>query len=163
MSRGDVTEALPEVSSDFVPEIRLIVFTDTHNENENVADAIDTAYAMFDDDTVYKGIDGFFGLGDFSSIGTEPDYKAYTDTLKEHIREETVCIFCLSRSLSSILLPVFILSSATCLQISIRFSKSSTILLSISSSLARNSAKSIYILHFPFLLYQLIVSQKYSS
>lgn len=92
MSRGDVTEALPEVSSDFVPEIRLIVFTDTHNENENVADAIDTAYAMFDDDTVYKGIDGFFGLGDFSSIGTEPDYKAYTDTLKEHIREETVCI-----------------------------------------------------------------------
>lgn len=92
MSRGNVTETLPEVPADFVPEIRLIVFTDTHNENENVADAIDTAYEMFDKDTVYKGVDGFFGLGDFSSIGTEPDYKAYTDTLKEHIREETVCI-----------------------------------------------------------------------
>lgn len=92
MSAGNVTESLPEVSSDFIPEIRLIVFTDTHNENENVADAINTAYALFDEDKVYKGVDGFFGLGDFSSIGTEPDYKAYADTLKEHVRDETVCI-----------------------------------------------------------------------
>lgn len=92
MSRGTVTESLPETPVDFVPEIRLIVFTDTHNENENVADAINTAYALFDEDSVYKGVDGFFGLGDFSSIGTEPDYKAYADTLKEHIREETVCV-----------------------------------------------------------------------
>ena len=92
MARGTVTDALPEVPADFVPEIRLIVFTDTHNENENVADAVNTAYALFDEDETYKGVDGFFGLGDFSSIGTEPDYKAYTDTLKEHVREETVCI-----------------------------------------------------------------------
>ncbi len=92
MLRGVVTESLPEVPADFVPEIRLIVFTDTHNENNNVADAIDTAYALFDNDEVYKGIDGFFGLGDFSSIGTEPDYKAYADTLAEHIREGTVCV-----------------------------------------------------------------------
>lgn len=92
MSRGEVTDALPSVASDFVPEIRLIVFTDTHNENENVADAIDTAYALFDNDEVYSGVDGFFGLGDFSSIGTEPDYKAYADTLNEHVREETVLI-----------------------------------------------------------------------
>lgn len=92
MSRGAVTDSLPEVPSDFVPEIRLVVFTDTHNENENVADAINTAYSLFDEDKTYKGVDGFFGLGDFSSIGTEPDYKAYADTLKEHVREDTVCI-----------------------------------------------------------------------
>ena len=92
MTRGDVTEALPVAPDNFVPEIRLIVFTDTHNENENVADAIDTAYALFDEDNIYPGVDAFFGLGDFSSIGTEPDYKAYVDTLKEHIREDTVCI-----------------------------------------------------------------------
>lgn len=92
MTRGSVTEALPQTPEDFTPEIRLIVFTDTHNENENVADAIETAYALFDDDSVYPGVDAFFGLGDFSSIGTEPDYKAYVDTLKEHVREDTVCI-----------------------------------------------------------------------
>ncbi len=92
MSRGTVTEALPEAAADFVPEIRLIVFTDTHNENENVADAINTSYALFDNDKSYKGVDGFFGLGDFSSIGTEPDYKAYADTLKENVRDDTVCI-----------------------------------------------------------------------
>ncbi len=89
---GTVTESLPETPEDFTPEIRLIVFTDTHNENENVSDAIDTAYALFDNDSVYAGVDAFFGLGDFSSIGTEPDYQAYVDTLKEHVREETVCI-----------------------------------------------------------------------
>ncbi len=92
MARGTVTESLPEAPSDFIPEIRLIVFTDTHNENENVADAIDTAYSLFSEDEIYNGVDGFFGLGDFSSIGTEPDYIAYTDTLKEHIKEDTVCI-----------------------------------------------------------------------
>ena len=92
MSRGEVTDALPVVADDFTPEIRLIVYTDTHNENENLADAIDTAYALFDNDTVYKGVDGFFGLGDFTSIGTDEDYENYVSILREHIREETVCI-----------------------------------------------------------------------
>ncbi len=92
ISRGNVTDALPRTPDDFVPEIRFIVFTDTHNENENVADAIDTAYEMFDNDSVYSGVDAFFGLGDFSSIGTEPDYEAYVQTLKAHIRQDTVCI-----------------------------------------------------------------------
>lgn len=90
--RGDITETLPQTPKDFKPEIRFIVFTDTHNENENVADAIDTAYALFDNESIYQGVDAFFGLGDFSSIGTEPDYEAYVKTLREHIREETVCI-----------------------------------------------------------------------
>ena len=91
-SRGSVTEFLPQTPDDFKPEVRFVVFTDTHNENENVADAINTAYDLFDNDSIYQGVDAFFGLGDFSSIGGEDDYIAYTDTLKEHIREETVCI-----------------------------------------------------------------------
>ncbi len=92
MSRGSITEALPATPSDFVPEIRLIVFTDTHNENENLADAINTAYALFDEDEIYKGVDGFFGLGDFTSIGTEPDYASYAETIEEKVREDTVFI-----------------------------------------------------------------------
>lgn len=89
--RGDITETLPQTPKDFKPEIRFIVFTDTHNENENVADAVDTAYALFDNESIYQGVDAFFGLGDFSSIGTESDYEPYIKTLREHIREETFC------------------------------------------------------------------------
>ena len=92
MTRGTVTDVMPQTPEDFIPAIRLIVFTDTHNENENVADAIDTAYSIFDEDSAYSGVDAFFGLGDFSSIGTEPDYEAYVQTLREHVRQETVCI-----------------------------------------------------------------------
>ena len=91
-SKGNITESMPQTPDDFKPEVRFIVFTDTHNENENVADAIDTAYTLFDNDLIYQGVDAFFGLGDFSSIGGNEDYIAYTDTLKEHIREDTVCI-----------------------------------------------------------------------
>lgn len=90
--RGHVTNTLPETPADFVPAVRLIVFTDTHNENDNVADAIDTAYRLFDEDPVYAGVDGFFGLGDFSSVGFEPDYANYTATLKEHVRPETTLV-----------------------------------------------------------------------
>lgn len=90
--RGNVTNMLPETPADFVPTVRLIVFTDTHNENENVADAVETAYRLFDNDPVYAGVDGFFGLGDFSSIGTEPDYANYAATLNEHVRPETTLV-----------------------------------------------------------------------
>ncbi len=91
-SKGNITDTLPQTPDDFKPEVRFVVFTDTHNENENVADAVDTAYTLFDNDSVYQGVDAFFGLGDFSSVGTESDYESYVKTLKEHIREETVCI-----------------------------------------------------------------------
>ena len=91
-ARGHVTNTLPETPADFVPTVRLIAFTDTHNENENVADAIDTAYSLFDGDPVYRGVDGFFCLGDFTSIGTEPDYAAYAETLQAHVRPETPMI-----------------------------------------------------------------------
>jgi hypothetical protein len=90
--RGSVTNELPETPASFVPTVRLAIFTDTHNQNENVADAVDTVYRLFDDDPVYAGVDGIFGLGDFSSVGFEPDYKNYTDVLREHVRPETTLI-----------------------------------------------------------------------
>lgn len=92
ISRGEVTDTLPVTPDDFTPAVRIIAFTDTHNENENVAAAIQKAYELFDTDPTYGGVDAFFGLGDFTSIGTEPDYEAYANTLKENVREETPCI-----------------------------------------------------------------------
>ena len=89
---GHVTNALPQAPADFKPTVRLIAFTDPHNENENVADIIDTSYALFDNDPVYAGVDGIFGLGDFTSVGQEGDYVNYVNTLNEHVREETPCI-----------------------------------------------------------------------
>jgi hypothetical protein len=86
---GKITEELPVVAEDFVPTVRLVAFTDSHNKNDHVADAIDTAYALFDNDGTYAGVDGFFGLGDFSSVGGEGDYANYAATLHEHVRPET--------------------------------------------------------------------------
>lgn len=90
--RGNVTSSLPETPDDFVPTIRLVAFTDSHNRNAHVADAVDTAYALYDEDEIYAGVDGFFGLGDFSSVGQEGDYANYAATLKEHVRPETPLI-----------------------------------------------------------------------
>ncbi len=92
INRGEVTESLPVTPTDFVPEVRMIAFTDTHNENENVAKAIQQAYALFDNDESYKGVDAFFGLGDFSSVGTLGDYENFVKVLKENVREDTVLI-----------------------------------------------------------------------
>lgn len=92
MSRGELTEALPVIPDDFTPEVRIIAFTDTHNENENVKKAINTAYELFDKDMTYKGIDAFFGLGDFSSIGTENDFIEYKKALDECVRKDTIII-----------------------------------------------------------------------
>ena len=86
---GAVSKELPQTPDEFVPTVRLVIFTDTHNHNDRVADAIDTAYAMFDDADVYAGVDGFFCLGDFSSIGEEGAYPNYVNTLREHVRPET--------------------------------------------------------------------------
>ncbi len=90
--RGAVTESLPQTPEDFVPTVRLIAFCDSHNENENVADAVDTAYTLFDNDPVYAGVDGIFGIGDFSSVGFEGDYQAFSEVLFSHVRKETPCI-----------------------------------------------------------------------
>ena len=86
---GAVSCELPQTPDDFIPTVRLVVFTDTHNHNDRVADAIDTAYAMFDDAKPYAGVDGFFCLGDFSSIGEESAYPNFVNTLKAHVRAET--------------------------------------------------------------------------
>ncbi len=91
-TRGEVTEELPVTPADFTPQIRIVTFTDTHNENENVADAVNTAYALFDNDPVYAGVDAFYGLGDFTSIGGEGDFANYVNVLQENVREDTVCI-----------------------------------------------------------------------
>ena len=91
-TRGHVTNMLPETPADFKPAVRLIVFTDTHNENDSVADMVDTAYELFDNDALYAGVDGFFGLGDFSSVGGRGDYENFSNTLKEHVRPETTLV-----------------------------------------------------------------------
>lgn len=92
MSRGEVTETLPVTPDDFVPEVRIVAFTDTHNENENVKQAINAAYALFEDDGQYYGVDAFFGLGDFTSVGGENDFIEYKKALDECVREETIII-----------------------------------------------------------------------
>ena len=89
---GSITDSLPVVPDDFVPTVRLVVFTDSHNQNHHVADAVDTAYELYDTDETYPGVDAFFGLGDFSSVGGEGDYANYAATLREHVREETPII-----------------------------------------------------------------------
>ena len=91
---GNVTKGFPQTPDDFVPTVRFVVFTDSHNNNARVGAIIDTAYEMFDDAEPYPGIDAVCSLGDFSSIGTEPDYDKFVSTLNEHIRPGTknLCI-----------------------------------------------------------------------
>ena len=91
IARGEVMN-FPKTPEDFQPAVRFVVFTDSHNQNQNVADAIDTAYDLYDNDSTYAGVDAFFGLGDFSSVGQEGDYANYVKTLNEHVREETKII-----------------------------------------------------------------------
>lgn len=91
-SRGSVMNTLPTMPEDFVPEVRFCVYTDTHNENENVADMLDTIHTLFENDEQYKGVDAVFGLGDFTSIGGEDNYESFVNTLKEHEYEGTQLI-----------------------------------------------------------------------
>ncbi len=87
--RGSVTETFPTAPADFTPAIRLVTFNDSHNQNETVADAIDTSYQLFDADQTYPGVDAFVYNGDFSSVGFEGDYEAFAETIHAHVREET--------------------------------------------------------------------------
>ncbi len=91
MTKGTVDDVRP-VPDDFVPAVRLVAFTDSHNRNDNVANAIDTAYLLFEKDETYPGIDAFFGLGDFTSIGGEDDYRNYAETLQAHVKDGTQMI-----------------------------------------------------------------------
>lgn len=91
---GKVTDGFAAAPADFVPTVRFVVFTDSHNANDRVGQMIDTVYEMYDSDDIYQGVDAVCCLGDFSSIGTEPDYDTFVATLNEHIRPETksICI-----------------------------------------------------------------------
>lgn len=91
---GNVTDGFPQTPDGFVPTVRFVVFTDSHNNNARVGEMIDTAYEMYDDAEPYQNIDAFCCLGDFTSIGTENDYDNFISTLNEHIRPETksICI-----------------------------------------------------------------------
>ncbi len=92
INKGTLTATLPTAPDSFVPAIRFVVFTDTHNQNDRVADMMDTAYALYENNKKYAGIDAFFGLGDFSSIGTREDYDAFVDTLNTHVKGQTKVI-----------------------------------------------------------------------
>lgn len=91
-SRGDVYNLLPSVPQDFTPTIRLVVMTDSHHKYDRCADAIDTAYDLFDTAKPYAGVDAFLDLGDFSSIGEKDAYVEYAGVLREHVRPETPMI-----------------------------------------------------------------------
>lgn len=91
-ARGSVFDELPAIPDDFKPAVRFAVYTDTHNKNENVADAYETLYRLYDNDEVYTGIDAVFGLGDFTSIGGEDNFRDYADTVKQYEREGTQLI-----------------------------------------------------------------------
>ena len=71
LTGGKITNDMPVTPEDFTPAVRIVAFTDSHNRNERVAKAVDTAYELFDNDSGYKGVGAFFGLGDFSSVGGE--------------------------------------------------------------------------------------------
>ena len=88
---GKVTD-FPQTPENFVPEVRVVAFSDSHNRNDNVAAAVDTAYELFYNDETYAGVDGFFTLGDFSSVGGEGDYANFAQTLSEHVRDDSVLI-----------------------------------------------------------------------
>lgn len=92
MSKGHVYNTLPETPADFVPEVRFVVYTDTHNANDRVADALETSYKLFENDKVYKGVDAIIGLGDFTSVGGEEDFKNYVDTVKQYEKDGTKLI-----------------------------------------------------------------------
>ena len=90
--RGTVTDTLPQTPDDFTPVLRFAVYTDVHCENENVDDAFETLYRIYDADEKYKGIDAIIGLGDFSAVGMPEHYVEYVDTVKKYEREGTKII-----------------------------------------------------------------------
>ncbi len=51
LTGGKITNEMPVTPEDFTPAVRIIAFTDSHNRNERVAEAVDTAYELFDNDS----------------------------------------------------------------------------------------------------------------
>ncbi len=88
---GRTTE-MPKVDDDFVPVIRFVVCSDTHNQNQNVVEMIERCYELYDEDPDYAGIDLFAFCGDMTSVGGNDDMDAFKQTLDEHIKEDTEII-----------------------------------------------------------------------
>ncbi len=83
------TTEMPKAPEDFVPAIRFIVCSDTHNRNDRVAKMIDHCYEMYDDNSVYAGVDVFAFCGDMTEAGENKDMDAFKQTLVEHLKGET--------------------------------------------------------------------------
>lgn len=86
-STAPYTEQMPVTPGDFTPAVRFAVCSDSHNNNRNIADMIETCYTLFDNDPVYAGIDLFAFCGDMTSVGENHDMDAFKAALDEHIRE----------------------------------------------------------------------------
>ncbi len=83
------TTEMPTTPDDFVPAIRFAVCSDTHNQNQNVAEMIDRCYELYDNDDVYSGVDLIAFCGDMTSVGENDDMDAFKQTLDEHIKDGT--------------------------------------------------------------------------
>lgn len=73
----DFTEEMPVVPEDFEPAVRFVVCTDSHNNNQNIADMVSTCFEIYGDD----GIDLFVHTGDFTEIGTDGEMQRFHDTI----------------------------------------------------------------------------------
>ncbi len=83
------TTEMPKTPSDFVPVIRFVVCSDTHNQNHNVAEMIERCYDLYDNDTVYEGVDLFAFCGDMTSVGGNDDMDEFKSTVDEYIKGDT--------------------------------------------------------------------------
>lgn len=68
-------DEMPTVPEDFTPAIRFVVCTDSHNNNDNIVDMVNTCYEIYGDD----GIDLFAHCGDFTEIGTNEEMQRFYD------------------------------------------------------------------------------------
>lgn len=80
---------MPVKPNDFTPAVRFTVFSDSHSENDYVAEMIDTAYSLYENDRKYAGIDAICVCGDMTKIGFEGELDEFKATLDEHIRPGT--------------------------------------------------------------------------
>lgn len=84
------TDEMPSAPADFTPAIRFVVCTDSHNNNDNVTDMVNTCYSIYGDD----GIDLFVHTGDFTEIGTDGEMQRFYDAITSAVnnRSETLIV-----------------------------------------------------------------------
>ena len=85
----------------FKPVLRFMVVSDVHYKDEHSVErdrmqkAIETAYALSDKEE-YNKLDALFVVGDFANRGTEPQMRAFKETLDCNLRKETECVLSLA-------------------------------------------------------------------